>query len=689
MYTNGNRFNSSNSKRKLENGIDEASGAMPSKQQNYGESLNISRAKQLEYSDSKSGSTKQSSYGDYGAVQKQASFSELLTATVNQIHDSNSSSRGSSVKHHGYGDGNSTFSKTQSSSQSSYGDNISSLNKQHPVLAQQNRDSVGIGASPAKPYISPNQYSYESLCIPPPPPPTQGPMQQFGFKHEALSQSGYQTPSYPMGPGRFGQHNGMAGQGRGWNQRGRLPMRGFRANQWPPPGPPPGAAGPMVHPHMGHPGHMGVPPLLPQVPFHAPHRGYYGGHLGPRPPPLFGHQGNQHGGRNQGGHQGHHQKSKNKKRQEESSSSHDTTTNETGPNKKGGVLLGADNKQVQSKTRKRAVVQSFPSRPWNREDAEKALKIEVETTINLKNESLIIRFPDPELSRDIVKAYHPGIMNVHFQVPSGPRYCFVQLAPDVNTEKVIKVLENIKFGSGHLSVEKKSTKQEEEASPESIDPYTLYIGNLPTNVNIQTVKEKFPEAARVDVGFAQRMRYTRYAFIRFNSVDEAIKAYKENHNLVLDSRSIIVRFRRQKGQIDLPGESKPQQPAKVNVRTADTKKKEEEKKSENSKKETKQTEEDEKDEEEEEDDEEDEEDNVDDDDDDDDDDGEGEAEDDDDDDDEDDGRKPLQDDDDEDEKGGGPALPPDDDEDDDDDNIFRELDAHLGGYDGDGFPFNF
>lgn len=65
---------------------------------------------------------------------------------------------------------------------------------------------------------------------------------------------------------------------------------------------------------------------------------------------------------------------------------------------------------------------AFPSRPWNRDDAEKALKVEVETTLNLKNESLIIRFPDPELSRDIVKTYHPGIQNVHFQVPSGPRY---------------------------------------------------------------------------------------------------------------------------------------------------------------------------------------------------------------------------------------------------------------------------
>lgn len=73
------------------------------------------------------------------------------------------------------------------------------------------------------------------------------------------------------------------------------------------------------------------------------------------------------------------------------------------------------------KGKKRNAVPPYPSRPWNREDAERALKVEVETTINLKNESLIIRFPDPELSRDIVKSYHPSIANVHFQVPSGPR----------------------------------------------------------------------------------------------------------------------------------------------------------------------------------------------------------------------------------------------------------------------------
>lgn len=49
----------------------------------------------------------------------------------------------------------------------------------------------------------------------------------------------------------------------------------------------------------------------------------------------------------------------------------------------------------------------------------------------------------------------------------------------------------------------------------------------------------------------------RYAFIRYNSIDESISAYKQAHNLMWDTRSIIVRFRRQRGNTCLPGEPKP------------------------------------------------------------------------------------------------------------------------------------
>ena len=202
--------------------------------------------------------------------------------------------------------------------------------------------------------------------------------------------------------------------------------------------------------------------------------------------------------------------------------------------------------------------QSYPSRPWNREDAERALKTENE--YNKKNkinaQSLIIKFPDPDLNKDIVRLFHPGIQNIHFQSPSGPRYCFIQMAENVNIDEAIKDLEKIQFGVGNLKVERKSLRDEDNPMPEEIDPYTLYIGNLPESVNVNEVKSKFP-TARVDVGYAQKMRNTRYAFIRYNSVDEAISAYKQAHDLMWDTRSIIVRFRRQRGNACLPGEPKP------------------------------------------------------------------------------------------------------------------------------------
>lgn len=64
---------------------------------------------------------------------------------------------------------------------------------------------------------------------------------------------------------------------------------------------------------------------------------------------------------------------------------------------------------------------SYPTKPWNREDAERALREEVLHMKGVRNQSLIIRFPDPKLTKDLVKNFHPGIENVHFQVPSGAR----------------------------------------------------------------------------------------------------------------------------------------------------------------------------------------------------------------------------------------------------------------------------
>ncbi|GBP96553.1 Protein painting of fourth [Eumeta japonica] len=57
-------------------------------------------------------------------------------------------------------------------------------------------------------------------------------------------------------------------------------------------------------------------------------------------------------------------------------------------------------------------------------------------------------------------------------------------------------------------------------------------------------QEHFPGAARIDIGFAQRMKYTRYAFIRYQNVHLAIEAYKRMFDSEIGGRTLTIRFRR-------------------------------------------------------------------------------------------------------------------------------------------------
>lgn len=145
---------------------------------------------------------------------------------------------------------------------------------------------------------------------------------------------------------------------------------------------------------------------------------------------------------------------------------------------------------------------------WNKEDAERALKTENEYNKTVTAQNLIIKFPDPDLNKDIVKLFHSGIQNIHFQSPSKPRYCFIQMADNVNIDDAVKDLEKIQFGIGHLKVEKKCLRNEDNTTPEEIDPYVLYIGNLPENVTLNELKSKFP-TAEVEVKHSKKMRNTR------------------------------------------------------------------------------------------------------------------------------------------------------------------------------------
>ncbi|XP_058838330.1 uncharacterized protein LOC131694008 [Topomyia yanbarensis] len=192
---------------------------------------------------------------------------------------------------------------------------------------------------------------------------------------------------------------------------------------------------------------------------------------------------------------------------------------------------------------------------WNRNDAVKALMVEARAIELLKSPHvLVLRFPDPELSKEIVQGYSASIENVIFHRPSTPRYCMVHLKPDADVERVILQLSKISFGAGKIVVERKTKHVEPKptAKPEEIDPLTLFIGNLPNAVTVYTVKQMFPTARRIDIGHAQRMKHTRYAFIRFHNADDAIGAFKVNLNKVIDGKNIIIRFRRYNAPIAMP-----------------------------------------------------------------------------------------------------------------------------------------
>lgn len=83
---------------------------------------------------------------------------------------------------------------------------------------------------------------------------------------------------------------------------------------------------------------------------------------------------------------------------------------------------------MNNKKKKKSLSQNIPQRKdWSVEDAVRAIDLEKEYNKRNRSASLIIKFPDTELNRDIVARFHPSIDTVHFQQPSTPRFCFVTL----------------------------------------------------------------------------------------------------------------------------------------------------------------------------------------------------------------------------------------------------------------------
>uniref|UniRef100_A0A034WIE2 Protein painting of fourth n=1 Tax=Bactrocera dorsalis TaxID=27457 RepID=A0A034WIE2_BACDO len=192
---------------------------------------------------------------------------------------------------------------------------------------------------------------------------------------------------------------------------------------------------------------------------------------------------------------------------------------------------------------------NVPKRKWIRDDAIRALDIEEELCKrNTSAPYLVIRFPDIPLDSELVKGFSGQIEAVHFQKNSAPRFCFVRLKENADAGKVIEDISKIPFGQGHLSAELRfdPTKPPTASKPEQVDPYTLYVGNLPLSITVETIKRQFPGALRYDLAFKSKTKPIRYAFIRFESVEKSIEAFKHGINLQIEGRSLVLRFRRAK-----------------------------------------------------------------------------------------------------------------------------------------------
>lgn len=221
-------------------------------------------------------------------------------------------------------------------------------------------------------------------------------------------------------------------------------------------------------------------------------------------------------------------------------------------------------KSKASKKKKKPLSLNIPSKKeWTIQEAEMALAVEKECNKRSKNQSLLIKFPDLELNKEIVASYHSAIENVHFQQPSAPRFCFVTLKESADPDTVIKELNKQKFGDGYITAEyKKDREEDQNVGPEDIDPLTLYVGNLAQEITKDDMVKTYPKVRRIDIGYAKKMKYTRYAFVSFSTVADAIEAFKKTHSTQLHSKSLIVRFRRLHGPVGMPGETKQQNPPK-------------------------------------------------------------------------------------------------------------------------------
>ncbi|KAH8300148.1 hypothetical protein KR044_010590 [Drosophila immigrans] len=199
-----------------------------------------------------------------------------------------------------------------------------------------------------------------------------------------------------------------------------------------------------------------------------------------------------------------------------------------------------DNKTVEKSVKLNRKEQS----ELRRQNALRALALERELSSKTpQTPTLIIRFPDPKINVTTVSEFSQSIRDVVFPTTVSERYCLVHLKPGANIEQTIQEIKRVRFGHGHLHAEVKTFTEEEQA--ECIDPCSLYVSNIPFNMNAADIKA-FVNSMRVDIGVMKRQKRARFAFVRYSSAETAMEAFKDLVRRTVNNRVLTVRYRRQR-----------------------------------------------------------------------------------------------------------------------------------------------
>ena len=107
------------------------------------------------------------------------------------------------------------------------------------------------------------------------------------------------------------------------------------------------------------------------------------------------------------------------------------------------------------KRKKRTINERYDfDEKWVLADAIKALEVEQKYSID-KLKTLVIKFPDPVISRSSIHDFSDAIVNVHVNSPLSPRLCFVTLKQGTDVQQVIDKINKTPFGNGFLRAELK------------------------------------------------------------------------------------------------------------------------------------------------------------------------------------------------------------------------------------------